>query len=168
MRRIVLLVLLATLLSACAALPDQRQLKQLLGLEQPFPHKDVPAPASPNAFAMQFGLGQTHRIVVSVQQQQLKYEITDPQAIHTLVSVLRAGAQASAPPDAPLPQAPLQLTFLIGAPERTITAHYNPTTNVLHIYNVPIAAWPDHAVAVYTLTPAFGAALQAALDTSKP
>ncbi len=162
--RFFMFILIASLTTACGTLPDQRQIKQFLGLEQPFAHKDISPPPSPGAFAMQFGMGQTERILVSVAQSNIKYEIDDPQHIHTVVNVLRAGAQASAPEAAVLPQHPIQLSFLIGPPEHIVTAHYNPSTQVLHIYNIPSAAWPDHAVAVYTLTPAFGAALQAAVD----
>ena len=114
--------------------------------------------SSPSAYVLQLGMGQTHRIVVHAQPGG-QYQITDPQVIQAVLGVLRAGSRAAAPPGAEAPPGPLQLDFIAGAPERTVTAHYNPQRQALQLYNVPTPAWPDHAVGTYTLTPTFGAAL---------
>lgn len=169
MRRFLHILLTAALLvaalgaTACAELPGARQARQFLGLERPFPHNDVPPPPSPGAYALQFGMGQTQRIVVRAGAGGAPFEITDPQAIGAVLAVLRAGPHASAPPGAAIPQAPLRLDFIAGPPERTVTAHFSPGASTLQLYNTPTPAWPDHAVGVYPLTPAFGAALLDAL-----
>lgn len=149
--------------AGCAALPAERQVKQFLGLERAFPHNDVPAPPSPGAYAVQLGMGQTRRIVVHPGAGATPYDIADPQAIGAVLAVLRAGPRASAPAGAAAPQGPLRLDFVAGAPERTVTAHFNPGSATLQLYNTPTPAWPDHVVGTYHVTPAFGAALLAAL-----
>jgi hypothetical protein len=160
---VLLMSLVLLSLTACTALPSERQVKQFLGLERVFGHNDVPAPPTPSAFVLQSGMGQTKRIVIRSQQSAVLGEVTDPQAIQAVLGVFRSGAATRFAGDTDVRQAPFQLDFLMGAPERLVTAHYNPASQTLQLYNLPTAAWPDHAVASYTMTPAFGAALQQAL-----
>jgi hypothetical protein len=163
-----MMVLVALLLStACASLPSDRQVKQFLGLEEALAHNDVPAPPTPGTFVLQFGMGQTKRIVIRGQKNAVLGEVTDPQHIQAILGVLRTGTVTHVAGSTAAPQAPLQLDFAIGSPEHLVTAHYNPANNILQMYNVPTPAWPDHAVASYAMTPAFGAALQAALGTEQ-
>ena len=159
---IIFVALLVT--TACASVPDERQVKQFLGLEQSFAHNDVPAPPTPGAFVLQFGMGQTKRIVIRGQKNAVLGEVADPRAIQAVLKVLRSGTATRFAGSADVSNSPLQLDFVIGSPEHLVTAHYNPASHTLQLYNLPTAAWPDHAVASYAMTPAFGAALQAALD----
>jgi hypothetical protein len=170
MRHRRMLVQLATLftlalsVAGCSTLPSDRQVRQFLGLERTFAHNDVPSPPSPGAYALQLGLAQTRRIVVQRQPGRAQYEVTDPQVIASAVAVLRAGSRAAAPDESPPLQGTLQLDFVAGPPERVVTAHYNPQTRRLQLYNTPTEAWPDHVVSTYALPPTFGTALRDALD----
>jgi hypothetical protein len=157
--RYALLLALALSASGCGALPGERQVKQFLGLEQPFAHNDVPPPPSPSAYVLQLGMSQTHRIVVRARPGRPQYEVTDPQVIAAVITVLRAGPLTTAAADAGTAQEPLQLDFIAGPPDRVVSAHYNPRSQILQLSNVPAAAWPDHAVGRYTMAPGFGAAL---------
>lgn len=163
-----LLVLAGLGMTGCASLPDQRQVKRFLGLEQPFAHNDIPAPATPGGYVSLFGMGQTDHILVSMQQGAVKYELSDAQAIHKIVTIIRTASQANTAASTSSTQQPIQLTFLIGSPQRSVSAYYIPATQALHLYNIPTASWPDHAVAVYTVAPDFGAALLSALDAAAP
>jgi hypothetical protein len=162
--RLAAVLVLMSSIAGCSALPSDRQVKQFLGLERTFAHNDVPSPPSPDAYVLQLGMGQTRRIVVHQQPGRSQHEVTDPQAIASVLAVLRAGPQAIASPASPPLEDTLQLDFVAGPPERVVTAHYNPKTQTLQIYNIPTAAWPDHAVSTYTLPPAFGTALRDALE----
>jgi hypothetical protein len=162
---LVLVTLLIT--TACAAVPGEGRVKQFLGLEQSFAHNDVPAPPTSGAFVLQFGMGQTKRIVIRGQKDAVLGEVTDPRAVQAVLAVFRSGTTTRFAGNADVQQAPFQLDFLIDTPERLVTAHYNPASHTLQLYNLPTAAWPDHAVASYAMTPAFGAALQAALGTEQ-
>jgi hypothetical protein len=161
---------LATLLTlvlstaGCSALPSDRQVRQFLGLERTFAHNDVPSPPSPDAYVLQLGMAQTRRIIVHRQPGRSQYEVTDPRAIASVIAVLRAGSRAIASPGSPPLDDSLQLDFVAGPPQRVVTAHYNPQTQALQLYNTPTAAWPDHAVSTYTLPQAFGTVLRDALE----
>jgi hypothetical protein len=165
-----LLLQLATLLTialtaaGCSALPSDRQVRQFLGLERTFAHNDVPSLPSPDAYVLQLGVAQTRRVIVHRQPGRSQYEVTDPQVIASVIAVLRAGPRAIASPGSPLLDDTLQLDFVAGPPEHVVTAHYNPQTQTLQLYNTPTAAWPDHAVSTYTLPHAFGTALRDALE----
>lgn len=170
MRRRSMLWQLATLLSlalgagGCSALPNDRQVRQFLGLEQTFAHNDVPSPPSPDAYVLQLGMSQTRRIIIHRQPGRSPYEVTEPRAIASVIVVLRAGSRASALEGSPPLQGSLQLDFVTGPPERVVTAHFNPQTQTLQLYNTPTAAWPDHVVSTYSLPQAFGTALRDALE----
>lgn len=155
---------LALSAAGCSALPSDRQVKQFLGLERTFAHNDVPSPPSPDAYVLQLGMAQTRRIIVHRQPGHSQYEVTDPQTIVSVIAVLRAGLRATAAPGSRPLEDSLQLDFVAGPPERVVTAHYNPQTQALQLYNTPTAAWPDHAVSTYTLPAAFGTALRDALN----
>jgi hypothetical protein len=116
------------------------------------------------AYVLQLGMAQTRRIIVHRQPGRSQYEVTDPQPIASVIAVLRARSRAIASSGSPPLDASLQLDFVAGPPERVVTAHYNPQTQALQLYNTPTAAWPDHAVSTYTLPPAFGTALRDALE----
>lgn len=161
-------MVLALSATGCTTLPGEYQVKQFLGLEQTFPHYDVPAPPTSAAYVLQLGMGQTRRIIVRAQPGAQQYEVSDPLTIQAVLGVLRAGSLATVPASLQNPQAPVQLDFVIGSPERTVTAHYNPANQTLQLYNVSTPAWPDHAVGAYTVSPAFGAALLEALQIRTP
>lgn len=145
--------------SACASVPNEQQVKQFLGLERSFAHNDIPAPPTPSAYILQLGMSQTQRLVVREAQNAKQYEITDPRTIQEVLHVLRTGSTSLTTNDGLTPASALQLDFIAGSPERIVTAHYNPASGMLQLYNIPTPAWPDHAVATYAVTPTFGAAL---------
>jgi hypothetical protein len=166
-----LLVLLSVLLATtgCTSTGHEQAVRQFLGLEQTFPHNDIPPPPTPAGFAMLLGLGQTQRITVRDLAGNQEQHITDAQAVAQVIAVLRRGAQAQPrTTEAHTPTETLQLHLTLGPPQREVTVVYKPSNGSLVLFNVPVAAWPDHVVGTYTVPDSFGAALTEALATATP
>lgn len=154
-------------LTGCSALPDTREIKRLFGLEQSFAHTDIAAPPTPGGYVLQLAMGQTVRIDTREPISGQETQITDQPIISDVLAILHL-SQSVTPSAAALPAIPLQLRFIIGSSERIVEARYDPGRGELLLYNIPTMNWPDHTVATYAVSPAFGAALRETLAQQLP